>query len=76
MGWACSTYGERRDAYKILVGRPEERKPVGRPRHRWEDNTKMDLQVVGWWSMEWIELAEDRDKCQDLVTAGMNLRVP
>jgi hypothetical protein len=48
MGGACSTYGEKRDAYRILVGRPERRRPLGRLRRRWEDNIKMDLEEVGW----------------------------
>jgi hypothetical protein len=58
------------------VGKPERRKPVGRPRHRWKDNIKMDLQKMGYGSMDWIELAEDRDKWQALVNTVMNLRVP
>jgi hypothetical protein len=76
MGRACSTYGEKRGVKRILVGRLEGRRPLGRPRHRWEDNIKMDLQEVGWVSMDWIELAEDRDSWQALVNAVMNLRVP
>jgi hypothetical protein len=75
MGWACSTYGEKRGAYRILVRRPEGRRPLGRPRHRWEDNIKMDLQEVGW-GMDWIDLAQDRDRWRALVNAVMNLRVP
>jgi hypothetical protein len=62
-------------AYRILVGRPEERRPLGRPRRRWDDNIKMDLQDVGW-SIDWIELAQDRDRWRTLVNAAMNLRVP
>jgi hypothetical protein len=72
----CSTYGEKRGAYRILVGRPEGRRPLGTPRRRWEDNIKMDFQVVGWWDMDWIELAQDRDRRRDFVNAVMNLRVP
>jgi hypothetical protein len=68
--------GEKRGAYRILVGRPEGRRPLGRPRCRWEDNIKMDLQEVGWGGMNWIELAQYRDKWQALVNAVMNLRVP
>jgi hypothetical protein len=54
--------GERRDAYKILVGKHEAKKSLGRLRHRWEHNIKMDLQGVGWWNMDWINLAEDMDR--------------
>jgi hypothetical protein len=65
--------GEKRDAYRILVGRPEGRRPLERPRHRWEDSIKMDLQEVGWGGMDWIELAQDRDRWWALVNAVMNL---
>jgi hypothetical protein len=75
MGGACSTYWEKRGAYSILVGRPEGRRPLGRPRLRWEDNIKMGLQEVGW-GMDLIELAQDRDSWRDLVNTIMNLRVP
>jgi hypothetical protein len=64
-----------RGAYRILVGRPEGRRPPGRSKRRWEDNIKMDLQEAGW-GMVWIELAEDRDRWRALVNAVMNLRVP
>jgi hypothetical protein len=75
MGWAGSTYGGKRGAYRILVGRPEGRRPPGRPISIWEDNIKMDLQEVGW-GMDWIALAQDRDRWRALVNAVMNLRVP
>jgi hypothetical protein len=68
--------GERRGAYRILVGRPEGRRPLRRPRLRWEDNIKMDLQEVGWVGMDWIEVAQDRNRWRALVNAVMNLRVP
>jgi hypothetical protein len=68
--------GEKRGAYRILVGRPEGRRPLGRPRRRWEDNIKTDFQEVGWVGMDWIELAKDRDGWRALVDAVMNLRVP
>jgi hypothetical protein len=68
--------GEKRGAYRILLGRPEGRRPLGIPRRRWEDNIKMDLQDVGWVGMEWIDLAQDRDRWRALVNAVMNLRVP
>jgi hypothetical protein len=75
MGGVCSTYGGKSGAYRILVGRPEARRPLGRPRRRWEDNIKMDLQEVGW-GMDWIELAQYRDKWRVLLNAVMNLQVP
>jgi hypothetical protein len=65
--------GERRYAYRILVGRPEGKRPLDRPKHRWEDNIKMDPEEVGW-SMDWIELAQDRDRRHALVNAVMNLQ--
>jgi len=58
------------------MGKPKGKRPLGRPRHRWEDNIKMDLQKVGCGSMDWIELAQDRDRWRALVTAVMNLWVP
>jgi hypothetical protein len=58
------------------VGRPEGKRPIGRPRRRWEDNIKMDLQDVGWGGMDWIDMAEDRDRWRALVNAVMNILVP
>ena len=68
--------GEERGVHRVLVGKPEEKRPLGRPRRRWEDNIKMDLQEVGCGSMDWIELARDRDRYRALVNAVMNIRVP
>jgi len=76
MGGACSAYGERRGVYSVLVGKPEGKRPLWRPRRRWEDNIKMDLQEVGYGGMDWIDLAQDRDRWRALVNAVMNLRVP
>jgi hypothetical protein len=68
--------GERRGAYRALVGKPEGRRPLGRPRRRWEDNIEMDLREVWWGDVDWIDLAEDRDRWRVLVYTVMNLRVP
>jgi hypothetical protein len=68
--------GERRGAYRALVGKPEGRRPLGRPRRRWEDNIRMDVREVGWGGMDWINLAQDRDRWRALVNAVMNLQVP
>ena len=78
MRWAghVAHMGEGRDVYGVLVGKPEGRRPLGRPRHRWEDNIKMDLQVVGCGGMDWIELPKDRDRWRALVNVVMSLRVP
>jgi hypothetical protein len=62
LGRACSTNGEKRKAYRILVGKPEGKRPLGRPRRRWVDNIKRDLIQVGWNGMDWIDLAQDRDQ--------------
>jgi hypothetical protein len=68
--------GEGRGAYRVLVGRPEGRRPLGRPRRRWEDNIKIDLQEVGWGCMDWIDMAQARERWRAVVNAVMNLRVP
>jgi hypothetical protein len=78
MRWAgnVARMGEVRGAYDILVGRPEGRRPLGRPRRRWEDNIKMDLREIGFGDVDWIHLAHDRDRWRALVNTVMNLRVP
>ena len=76
MGAACDTYGGGGGVYRVLVGKPEGRRPLGRPRHRWEDNIKMDLQEVGCGGMDWIDVSQDRDRWRALVTAVMKLPVP
>jgi hypothetical protein len=68
--------GEKRNAYRILVGNPEGKRPLGRPKRRWVDNIKIDLREIGWYGMDWIDLAQDRDQWGVLVNALMNLRVP
>jgi hypothetical protein len=66
----------KRNAYRILVGKPEGKRPLGRPRRRWLDNVKMDLREIGWYSMGWINLAQDRDQWRALMNTVMNLWVP
>jgi len=68
--------GKRIGVYRVLVGQPEGKRPLGRPRRVWEDNIKMDLQEVGCGDMDWIELAQDRDRWWALMNAVMNLGVP
>ena len=78
MRWAVhvARMGEWRVVYRILVGKSEGKRPLGRPRRRWEDNIKMDLQEVGCGGMDWVQLAQGRDRWRALVIAVMNLRVP
>jgi len=78
MRWAghFARMEKRRDLYRVLVGKPEGNKSLGRPRSRWEDNIKIDLQEVGCEGVDWIELAQDRDRWRAVVNAVMNLRVP
>jgi hypothetical protein len=63
-------------AYRILVGKPEGKRPLGRPRRRWVDNIRMDLREIGWDGMNWMDLAQDRDQWRALVNTVMSLRVP
>ena len=70
MGGSCSAYGERRGVYRMLVGKPEGKRQLVRPKRTWKDNIKIDLQEVGWEGMDWIDLAHDRDRWR------ANLRVP
>jgi hypothetical protein len=74
--WSCSTMRERRGVCRVLVGKPEGKSPLGRPRRRWEDNIKVDLQEVECGSMNWIELAQDSDRRRALVNVVMNVWVP
>jgi hypothetical protein len=84
MGGACGAHGGGGGTYNILVGRPEGRRPLGRPRRRWEDSIKMDLREIGFGDMDWIHWAQDRDRWRAqvrdrwraLVNTVMNLRVP
>jgi len=78
MRWAgnVARMGEESGVYRVLVGKPEGRRPMGRPRRRWVDNIRMDLQEVGCGYMDWIGLAQARDSWRRLVSAVMNLRVP
>jgi len=74
--WHVARMGERRGVYRVLVGKPEENRPLGRPRYIWEDNIKLNLQGVWCGIMDWIEVAQNRDRWRALVNAVMNLRVP
>ena len=76
MGGACSAYGEEGGVYKVLVGKPEGKRPLGRPRCRWEDNIKMDVKEVGWGGIDCIDLAQGRDGWRAFVHEVINRRVP
>jgi hypothetical protein len=76
MGRACCTNGEKRNAYGILVGKPEGKRPLGRPRNSWVDNIKMDLKETRWGDMDWIDLSQDRDQWRAVVNRVINLWVP
>jgi hypothetical protein len=68
--------GENRNAYRTLVEKPEGKRPLGRPRHRWVGNIKINVRDIGWGDMDWIDLAQNRDQWRALVNTFMNLRVP
>jgi hypothetical protein len=68
--------GEKRNAYRALVGKPEEKRSLGRPRRRWEDNIKTDLREIGWGGMDWIHLSQDRNQWRAFVNTVMNIRGP
>jgi hypothetical protein len=78
MRWAghVARMGAKRNAYRILVGKPEGKRPRGRIKRGWENNIRMDLREIGWGGMDWINLARDRDQWRAIVNAVMNLRVP
>jgi hypothetical protein len=75
MGMACSTNGEIRNEYRLLVGKPEGKRGIGRSRHKWVDNIKMHLEEIGWGGMDWLSLTQDRDKWRSLVKVVMNFWV-
>jgi hypothetical protein len=68
--------GEKRNAYRILMGKPEGKRPLARPRRRWVDNMKMDLSEVGWDGVDWIDMAQNRDQWRALLNTVLNIRVP
>jgi hypothetical protein len=75
MDRACSTNGEKRNTYRLLVVKPEDKRPLGRPRHWWEDNIKIDLGELGFGDVDWVDLAQDRNHWKALVNMVINLRV-
>jgi hypothetical protein len=76
MGGSCRTNGEKRNAYRLLVGKPEGKRPLDGPRRRWVANIRMDLGEVGWGDVDWIGPAQDRNRWRALVNSVLNLRVP
>jgi hypothetical protein len=76
MGRICGTYGEGRGVYRVLIGKPEGKRPLGRPKHRWEDNIKLDLREIGIDGANWIRQAQDRVQWRAFVNTVMNLRIP
>jgi hypothetical protein len=77
MRWAghVARIGEESKVYRVLVGKPEGKRPRGRPRRRWEDGVRMDLMEIGWGNVDWIQLAQDKDRWRALINTAMNLRV-
>jgi hypothetical protein len=73
---ACSTNGEKRNGYRLLVGKPEGKRPLGRPRRRCMDNIRMDLGEVGWGDVDWIGLSQDGNRWRALVNSVLNCRIP
>jgi hypothetical protein len=76
MGGACSIHGEVSNAYNILVGKPEGKRSLGRPRCRWEDNRRVYLKEIGWEGVDWIHLAQDGDRWRAVVNTVINFRIP
>jgi hypothetical protein len=76
MNRECSTNGEKRNAYRLLVGKTEGNRPLERPKRRWVDNVKMDIREIQWGGMDWIDLAQDREQWRALLNTVMNIRVP
>jgi hypothetical protein len=76
MGRGCSTHGENTNAFRFLMGKPEGKRPLGRPRCRWEDNIEMDIREIVWGDTDWIDLTQDRDQWRAVVNTVMNFRVP
>jgi hypothetical protein len=76
MGGSCSTNREKRNAYRLLVGKPEGKRPLRRPRRRWVDNIGMDLGEVGWGDVDWIGLVQDRNRWSALLNSVLNFLVP
>jgi hypothetical protein len=76
MDRVCRTHEENIKSYRVLVGKPEGNRPLGRPRRKWKNNVKIDVRGIGWGVMDWIDLAKDRDQWRALVNTAKNLRVP
>jgi hypothetical protein len=76
VGWTCGTHGEGRSVYRVLVGRPEDKRLLGRSRRRWENNIKMDLREIGIDGANWIQMAQDRVQWRAFLNTVMNLRIP